>query len=391
MKRFLSLVLMLMMCLTLVSCQKEAPVATEPTGSPAAAEDTGEETSAEPIVATVNGENLLYSEYIGIESAYLYQYEAAGVDLTNPDTYAYLQDLALTYAIEQLLIKQDMRAQGCYDFDAETEAWFQETGKAAYDQAVQDVMNTMRTADSNEDELMVYALAYAKSLNVTEDTYVDFYRTQYASARYYEWLIRENPVTDADVLSSYAERVTLSEGLYANDIAAFETAMNTGAEVWYKPAGYRSVLQILLPAEGATPEEKLQAAAPTLDAINTRLTDGESFQTLMADYSIDANFNDEAFLSTGYQVHKDSVIWEDAFVAAAFSAEMAQPGDVSMPFASDLGVHILYYLCDSPAGAVELTEEVHTALASAIYTQRYTAAQAERIQVLADTAEIIFP
>ena len=254
MKRFLSLVLMLMMCLTLVSCQKEAPVATEPTGSPAAAEVSGEEASAEPIVATVNGENLLYSEYIGIESAYMYQYEAAGVDFTNPDTYAYLQDLALTYAIEQLLIKQDMRAQGCYDFDTETEAWFQETGKAAYDQAVQDVMNTMRTADSSEDELMVYALAYAKSLNVTEETYVDFYRTQYASARYYEWLIRENPVTDADVLSSYAERVTLSEGLYANDIAAFETAMNTGAEVWYKPAGYRSVLQILLPAEGVTPE-----------------------------------------------------------------------------------------------------------------------------------------
>ncbi len=347
--------------------------------------------SQDPIVATVNGEKLLYSDYIGIESAYLYQYEAAGVDLSNPDTYAYLQDLALTYAIEQLLIKQDMRAQGCYDFDEETESWFQETGKAAYDAALQDVMNAMRTADTSEDELMVYALAYAKSLNVTEETYVDFYRTQYASARYYEWLIRENPVTDADVLSAYAERVTQSEGLYANDVAAFETAMNTGAEVWYKPAGYRSILQILLPAEGATADEKLRSAQITVAAINTRLAEGESFQALMAEYSIDANFDNEAFLTTGYQVHQESVIWEDAFVAAAFSAEMAQPGDVSLPFASDLGVHILYYLCDSPAGAVELTETVHTALSSAIYTQRYTAAQAERIQALADTAEIIFP
>jgi len=349
------------------------------------------EESQDPIVATVNGENLLYSDYIGIESAYLYQYETAGVDLTDPDTYAYLQDLALTYAIEQMLIRQDMRAQGCYDFDAETEAWFQETGKAAYDAALQDVMDAMRTPDASDDELMVYALAYAKSLNVTEETYVDFYRTQFASARYYEWLIRDNPVTDADVLSAYAERTTQSEVLYANDVAAFETAMNTGAEVWYKPEGYRSILQILLPASGNTAEEKLQSVQPTLDAINARLADGESFQALMADYSIDANFDDQAFLATGYQVHKDSVIWEDAFVAAAFSAEMAQPGSVSLPFASDIGVHILYYLCDSPAGAVELTEDVHTALASAIYTQRYTAAQAERIQVLADMAEIIFP
>ena len=391
MKRILSLVLILIMCLTLASCRKTTPNAVAPTEGHTATEETSMEDTTAPIIATVNGEDLLYTDYVSIESAYLYQYEAAGVDLSDPDTYAYLQDLALTYAIEQMLIKQDMHAQGCYDFDAETEKWFQEIGKATYDQAIQDVMNSMRTTESNDDELMVYALAYAQSLNVTEETYVDFYRTQYASSRYYEWLIQDNPVTDADVLSAYAERTTLSENLYANDVAAFETAMNTGAEVWYKPEGYRSVLQILLPVEGATTEEKLQSVLPTLDAISTRLTNGESFQALMADYSIDANFDNEAFLTTGYQVHRDSVIWEDAFVDAAFSAEMAQPGDVSMPFLSDLGVHILYYLCDSPFGAVELTEEVHTALASAIYTERYTTAQAERIQTLADAAEIIFP
>ncbi len=390
MKRILSLALTLTLCLVLTACQKETTPAAAPTTIPTAAEESGAETENDPVVATINGENLLYSDYIGIESAYLYQYEAAGVDLSDPETYAYLQDLALTYAIEQMLIRQDMRAQGCYDFDEETEAWFQETGKAAYAQALQDVMDAMRAADTTDDELMVYALAYAESLNVTEETYVDFYRTQYASARYYEWLIQDNPVTDADVLSTYAERVAQSESLYANDVAAFETAMNTGAEVWYKPAGYRSILQILLPAEGATNEEKLQSVQPTVDAIHTRLADGESFQTLMTEYSIDANFANAAFLATGYQVHKDSVIWEDAFVAAAFSVEMAQPGDVSLPFASDIGVHILYYLCDSPAGAVELTEDVHTVLASAIYTERYTAAQAERIQALADAAEISF-
>lgn len=395
MKRILSLALTLTLCLVLTACQKETTPAAVPTEAPAtiptAAEESGAETEHDPVVATVNSENLLYSDYIGIESAYLYQYEAAGVDLSDPDTYAYLQDLALTYAIEQMLIRQDMRAQGCYDFDAETESWFQETGKAAYDAALQDVMDAMRTDDASDDDLMVYALAYAKSLNVTEETYVDFYRTQYASARYYEWLIQDTPVTDADVLSAYAERITQSETLYANDVAAFEAAMNTGAEVWYKPAGYRGILQILLPAEGATNEEKLQSVQATVDAINARLADGESFQALMAEYSIDASFDNEAFLAAGYQVHKDSVIWEDAFVDAAFSAEMAQPGDVSLPFASDLGVHILYYLCDSPAGAVELTEDVHTALASAIYTERYTAAQADRIQVLADAAEIVFP
>ncbi len=348
------------------------------------------ETSADAVIATVNGEDLLYSDYYAIEAAYLYQGESAGADLTNEIVYAYFQDLALTYAVEQMLVRQDMTAQGCYDFDGETERWFQEQGKAAYETALQQVKDTLRSDTTSEDELDTLALAYAKSLNVTEQTYVDFYRNQYASTMYYEWLIRDNPVTDEDVQAAYEARVADSKALYGDDAAAFETAVSNGAEAWYKPAGYRSVLQILLPAEGATSEEKLQNAQPTVDEIAARLDKGESFLDLIAAYGTDANCADEVFQATGYQVHPDSAVWEDAFVDAAFSAEMAAPGCVSKAFASDLGVHILYYLCDSPAGPVALTGELHDALAYAIYTERYTAAQTARIDELADAAEIVF-
>lgn len=347
------------------------------------------ETADEVAIVTVNGEDLKYSEYIGIESAYLYQVEAAGADLTNAAVYAYYQDLALTYAIEQILVKQDMRAQGCYDFTAEEEAWFAEQGKAAYETALKDVMESLRMPDSSDDELLVYALAYAQSLNVTEQTYVDFYRTQYASAKYYEWLIRDNPITDEDVQAAYDENVAAGKALYETNIAAFEAAMSNGVEVWYKPAGYRSILQILLPAQGETAEARLQSVQSTVDEINARLEKGESFQSLIAAYGTDANLANESFLATGYQVHQDSVMWDSAFVAAAFSAEMAQPGCVSLPFVSDLGVHILYYLCDSASGPIELTEDIHDLLAYTLYTERYTAAQAKRINELADAAEVV--
>lgn len=370
MKQFLSLLLALLMTLSFACA----------------------ETTQEAIIVTVNGEDLPYSEYINIESAYLYQYESAGVDLTDAATYAYLQDLALSYAIEQLLVKQDMQAQGCYNFDAETEAWFQEQGAAAYEQALLDVEDMMREALSllPEDDARVYALAYAENLGVNEQTYVDFYRTQYASEKYHEWLIRDNPITDEDVQSTYQQRVEESKALYANDVAAFETAAATGAEVWYTPAGYRSVLQILLPAEGATAEEKLANVQSTVDAIVTHLESGEAFETLIREYGADTAFNDEAFFSAGYQVHQESIIWEDAFVAAAFSPEMAQPGCWSKPFASDLGVHILYYLNDAVSGPVALTEEIADALSYLIYAERYTAAQTERINELVDAAEIVF-
>ncbi len=383
MKRILPL---LMCCLLLAGCTK-APLS--PDDQATADLLTKTLPQEDYAVATVNGQDLMYSEYRTVESAYLYQAEAAGADLTDASAAAYFQDLALTYAIEQMLVRQDMAAQGCFDFDAETEAWFAAQGKAAYDTALQQVKDSLRGADAVEDELNDLALAYAASLNVTEQTYVDFYRSQYAAAKYYEWLTRDNPVTDEDVKAAYEARVEASKALYGDDAAAFERAAENGSETWYRPEGYRSILQILLPASGATAEEKLASVQATVDAIAVRLEQGESFQALMAEYSTDANGQNETFLQSGYQVHRDSIVWEQAFIDAAFSDEMAQPGDWSKPFASDLGVHILYCLSDSPGGAVPLTEELHDLLAYAIYTERYTAAQSARINALADAAEVV--
>ena len=252
------------------------------------------------------------------------------------------------------------------------------------------MMDSMRTAESTDDELMVYALAYAESLGVTEETYVDFYRTQFAAVNYHSWLIRDNPVTDADVDSAYAKRVENSKALYENDAAAFENAVSSGNEVWYYPAGYRNVLQILLPAEGESEEEKLAYTKDTVAEIYARLENGEAFETLIREYGTDAAFQDESFFDVGYQVHGDSVVWEDAFIAAAFSADMAQPGCWSQPFASDLGVHILYYLSDAASGPIELDDTLREALSSLVYTQRYTEAQSLRVDELAAAAEVVF-
>ncbi len=341
-------------------------------------------------VATVNGEDLMYSKYVAIESAYLYQYESAGVDLTDENTLAYLKDLAMSYAVEQLLVEQDMRAQGCYDFDEVLEAWFVQTGMEAYSQALTDVKDAMRSAETSEDELEVYALAYAESLGVTEQTYIDFYRTQYAQENYRQWLIRENPITNEDVQARYDELIAQSKALYENDAAAFETALLSGSSAWFTPVGYRQVLQILLPAEGETSEEKLASVQATVDEINNLLSQGETFQNLVLLYGADAYLADDATLVSGYPVHKDSIMWAEEFVAAAFSPEMAGPGSVSQPVASDAGVHILYYLADMPSGPVELTEEFHSMLAATIYKERYTAAQSDRLNELAAAAQIVF-
>ena len=100
----------------------------------------------------------------------------------------------------------------------------------------------------------------------------------------------------------------------------------------------------------------LDSVQDKVDEINAKLKDGASFADLIAEYGTDPGMKDENNLANGYPVHKDSVIWDPAFTAGAMALEKI--GDWSKPILGSYGVHILYYLRDIPAGAVELTDEM---------------------------------
>ena len=341
-------------------------------------------------ILDINGEELRYSTYV----TYLTQYQqllSGAYDETDETQAAYIEDLALTTAIQDMLIEQDMRAKGCYDFDEETENWIQAQGQTAYETALTNVGETLRAelGYSDEEDMSSFALSYAKALGVTAEDYIAVYRKQRAMVNYYTVLLGDNPVTEDAIQSAYETNVAASKERFEGDAAAFETALYSGKEVWYKPEGYRSILQILLPAEGDTDEARLESVQATVDAIDERLNAGESFQTLMAEYNTDVAFYDADFLTVGYQVHRDSVVWDEKFVAAAFSERMAQPGCWSDPIVSDAGVHILYYLCDSKSGAIEMTDAIHDALSYTLYQDMCSGALSARLNELSDSAEVV--
>ena len=348
------------------------------------------ESTDDKLMATVNGEELRYSAYV----TYLTQYQqllSGAYDETDETQAAYIEDLALTTAIQDMLIEQDMRAKGCYDFDEETENWIQAQGQTAYETALTNVGETLRAelGYSDEEDMSSFALSYAKALGVTVEDYIAVYRKQRAMVNYYTVLLGDNPVTEDAIQSAYETNVAASKERFEGDAAAFETALYSGEEVWYKPDGYRSILQILLPAEGDTDEARLESVQATVDAIGERLNAGESFQTLMAEYNTDTAFDDADFLTVGYQVHRDSVVWDEKFVAAAFSERMAQPGCWSDPIVSDAGVHILYYLCDSKSGAIEMTDAIHDALSYTLYQEMCSEALSARLNELSDSAKVV--
>ncbi len=178
--------------------------------------------------------------------------------------------------------------------------------------------------------------------------------------------------TDEDIQALYDEYVATHKSYFENNVALYEyyTMMN-GYDSYYVPAGYRSVLHILLDVEeelktaytSAAPEEKeaagqamIDANREKLDAIYLALEEGAQFQDLIAQYNTDPGMKDEATLQEGYPVHSQSAVYAQEFTDGAFSSEMQKPGDVSKPIPSQFGVHVMYYLKDIPEGAVELTD-----------------------------------
>ena len=142
------------------------------------------------------------------------------------------------------------------------------------------------------------------------------------------------------------------------------------------------------------PYEKLQKALDdmviaslkkTIDEIETRLANGEEFAAIAPEYNQDTG---EDF-TEGYLVHPESIMWDPAFRDAAFSEEMAKPGDHSKPVMGSYGVHILYYMADVPGGTAELTDELYAELAETLLEdKRYDIAE-KAITEKEATAEIV--
>lgn len=102
----------------------------------------------------------------------------------------------------------------------------------------------------------------------------------------------------------------------------------------------------------------------TVDAINVAHAAGIDFDSLINKYSTDKN--EQNLEKGGYPVHPDSKNWPEDFIKAVVALKV--PGELSEPVLTDMGIHILYYASDIPAGEHELTpEERETLNASALH------------------------
>ena len=275
---------------------------------------------------------------------------------------------------------------------------------------------------------MLSVLAELETMGYTEESYISD-AVRYASYdKLVDYASQGVSVSDEDVVTYYNSLVEADKELYENDAAAYEQTqyMNQmyimygmsdyATPIYYKPAGYRLVTHILLEAseelltayvdlqaayeeqqitleEGGTVEGELVTAEeienarlailanvqPTVDEINQKLAEGVAFADLIPLYTADTGMMDAESIAAGYEVHMDSTNWVIPFRDQSFTVDTI--GDVTAPVVTDYGVHIIQYVADVPAGAVELTEEMqayfHEVLLSNAISDAYSNAIAQ--------------
>lgn len=302
----------------------------------------------------------------------------------------------------------------------------QEDKDAANAEAVQYFNDLGYSPESLKENYKQYALYDKLEATIVQDVTVT---DEEVEALYQELVESDRALYENDIAAyvdynNYVDQMAMYAMYYGTD-----SSMDYA---WYRPAGFRAVKHILLPvdaelmqtyqdlqarleeqveSETEGDEESAAAAAATeetadaeataepteepvtqeqvdeakaailasiadkIDEIYAKIEEGVDFDELIAEYGVnedgiasDPGMTSEPYKTSGYEVSSASTNYVAPFVEAAFSVDNV--GDVSAPYISSYGVHIVKYIADIPAGPIEMTEAQREAKRTELLTSK---------------------
>lgn len=384
------------------------------------------ETTPDDVLATINGSPVTRAEYEACLTSLQDEYASYGYDVNDPMIAPILQQLAIETAVEYELLGLKSVELGLQLTDeelADAAQLAREDFSLQVDMIV-DQYGLYGLADVSTEAgraaVMVEVLSQLESMGITEASYIAQTQTFAGYEKVVDWVVRDVTVSEEEIRAYYNDLVETDRVAYAGDVAAYEAMQENNryalmygmtdyyVDLYYIPEGYRKVTHILLQADDAAlanwtalnannadPAEIAEAEAavlasvqPSVDEINARLAEGESFSALIPEYTIDPGMMDEAAIAAGYELHAQSTGWAAPFHAAAIA--LAQVGDVSAPVVTDFGVHIICYVADVPGGPVPYTDDVRTLLGEELLTPRQYSLYSQTMETWMSEAEIVY-
>jgi len=383
MRKFLSLVLALIVAMLPVCALSEAAATPSPeaevTAAPEAAPAEATEAPAltpapdpNKVVASIDGDNILYSDVENYFNMIASQYSAY-MDVNDPSIRPLLMDQALNYATQIMLMEHKAAELSLDKLSEEDIAGIQKKAEDDYNSYLTSYVDYLKQTGVAEDEAKKQAEEYMASYDFTPDKIAEQYRLSEVLTRLQKSITDPVQVTDEQVKTAFDEKVAGEKASYDANPASYCDAKLNGGTVYYAPAGVRTVKHILIKpekideinhlkakiADAATAEADkkdaqtqldalLKEAQPKVDEVVAKIKAGEDFQGLIDAYGEDPGMkagSDTA--GTGYYV-SEGASFDEAFLKAAMALEKV--GDVSDPVLGTYGYHIIRYEADVTTG-----------------------------------------
>ena len=403
---------------------EEAPAEVAPAAEVPAEEAPVEEAPVEeakdenPVLATLDGREITLEDTQAMLNALV-----TGGYITDSTDYK----TALDYLIQTRILSAKITELGFDQFSEEEMAEFTAKAEAEWEQAIQQYVAYFGGADDADvEQTRQEAAEYYNTHGITVETIAKQYQNEASEEKLEAFLMdgKDTTASEEEILAVYDEAAEHDLASFDGNIGTYELyQVYYGQEFFFVPEGYRSIIHILLNVDEALmnaysqaqsayeesktdekPEgdEALKAAMDQareaiiaskqeiIDDIYARLEKGEDFTALIEEYNQDPGMKDKAKLAEGYQVHKESLIWDPVFTEAAFSEKMVKPGDVSDPVVGKNGIHILYYLRDVPSGKKEISEAFHDQIATYLKNKKKNKIFSEAMTEWAAQHEVVY-
>lgn len=211
--------------------------------------------------------------------SYVYQMYGMSYDTTDAQNISDAKDAVINSLVEDAVKNIKVKELGLDTLTDEETATLKENTDEAWESNRTSVKNNyFAETELTGDELEKAIDAKCEELGVSRQTVEDSQRTTLTQDKLRQYVIKDVTVSEEELQTAYDAKVEEAKTSYASDLSAYGTAVNADNTVYYRPAGYRMVKQILVKflAEDQTVIDGINSAISTrtsnISTLTTNLT-----------------------------------------------------------------------------------------------------------------------
>ena len=231
------------------------------------------EVDKQTVIVEVNGKTFTKDEVqanVEYQMSYMeYMYSMYGMqyDKTDASAISDAQDAVISSLIQQTVVEDKVSETGADQLTDEELTQLQTTVDTTY----QGYMDSVKSSNFADTELTGDELTAAIEAKMTELGYstkeqlLENEKTTKAQEKLKADVVKDVAVTDEEIQAKYDELLNTAMQKYSSDISSYATDVNSRSTIYYTPAGYRYVKNLL---------RKFTADDQTkIDDLNTQITD----------------------------------------------------------------------------------------------------------------------